>query len=52
MTQMPGMTHRGMSHHSRNWHINDVDCNGILSCDCSDDEDSSKRLMRLCIKEK
>ena len=39
---MPGMTHWGMSHHSRNWYMNDVNCNGICSCDCSgDDEDNA-----------
>ena len=45
-------TCRGMSHSSRNWHMNDVDCDGILSCDCSEDEDSSERLMRLSVKDK
>ena len=43
---MPGMTHRGgISHHGKNWHVNDVDCDSILSHDCNDDEDTSKRLM-------
>ena len=41
-----------MSHSSRNWHTNDGDCDSILSCDCSTDEDSLKRLMRLSIKDK
>ena len=27
-----------------NWHTSDVECNGVLSCDCgADDEDSLKR---------
>ena len=31
-----------------NWHMSDVECNGIFSCDCdADDEDSPKRLLRL-----
>ena len=34
-----------MSHHSKNWHMSDFECNSILSCDCSDDEDSSKILI-------
>ena len=41
-----------MSHSSRNWHMNDGDCNRILSCDCSADEDRSEKLMRLSIKDK
>ena len=31
----------GMPHGSKNGHMNDVDCDGILSCDCSYDEHSS-----------
>ena len=31
----------GMQHGQENWHTNDVDCDGIHSCDCSYDEDSS-----------
>ena len=31
----------GMPHGHENWHINDVDCDGVLSCGCSYDEDSS-----------
>ena len=42
----------GMPHGHENWHTNDVDCDGILSCDCSYDKDSSWRVMRLSIKDK
>ena len=36
-----------------NWHMSDVECDGILSCDCgADDEDSPKRLFRLSITNK
>ena len=50
---MAGMTHTGgMSHNSRNRQMNDVDCNGKLSCEYSEDEDSSERLMRLYVKDK
>ena len=40
VTQIPGMTHVGITigHHIYKWHMNDVECNGILSCDCSSDE--------------
>ena len=41
-----------MPHGSENGHMNDVDCSDILSCDCSYDEDSSLRLMRLSTKDK
>ena len=32
--------------------MNDVGCNSLLSCDFSDDEDGSEKLMRLSIKDK
>ena len=41
-----------MSHTSESWHMNDGDCDSILSCDSSDDKDGSERLMRLSIKDK
>ena len=34
------------------WHMIDVECDSILSCDCSYNEDSSKCLLRLSIKDK
>ena len=36
-----------------NCHMNDVECDSILSCDCSSDErDSSQWLLRLSTKDK
>ena len=35
------------------WHTSDVECNGILSCDCgTDNGDSPKRLLTLSTTDK
>ena len=52
MMQMLGMIHMGVTI-CINGHTSDVECNGILSCDCSsDDKENSKRLLRLSTKDK
>ena len=49
---MCGMAHGGSPQNVMKWHTSDVECDSILSRDCSDGEDSSKRSMRLSIKDK
>ena len=50
---MPWMAHRWDVTTCINWHMSDVECDGTLSCDfSSDDEDSSKWLLRLSTKDK
>ena len=49
---MPGMTQVRVTT-CLNWHMSDVECNGILSCDCgTDNGDSPKRLLRLSSTDK
>ena len=50
---MPGIIHRWDVTTCINWHMSDVECDDILSCDCSlEDEDSSKWILRLSTKDK
>ena len=49
---MPGMT-QVIVKTCLNWHTSDVECDGILSCDCgTDNGDSQKRLLRLSSTDK